>query len=540
MPRPARAAPAAVRQHLLRQRPLRRRVRRGRPRRGPGASATTTSRPSSRPSCSSARRWPTACPRRSTARASWSATRAPARPRSTTAPTSSRPSCVASPGSPLVPAVGDRDAVQGVPGAARLRDRRDGRAVGARRARSGRTYALTDPHPPTVRELVDDLRRPPRQARGLGAAAAAARPALLVGSVPGHGAAARACRPRRWTTSPRRRRTPRPTPSPTSQGTGVQLPAVRVVRRPAARLHARAPRDRLRGDGLSPTGTRGRAPPVTRPRPTPDDTRSSSTSASPAPTATTTSRSPSWTATFRIVRVGHRRRRRRAASAGRATGRPRRRDRRHRHPRGPRRGLYDGDLEAVEQVMRGRRRRAGHRRPRPARRAAGVGDPARADRDAGLLQQRPHGGARRRNHDRTARVLREYTAQPRVRRPAAAPRTCRRRCDSRPARSGSRRRRRLAGAPAARRGRGAGSRAPGQRARATRWPARRRATATSSWRPTTSSTGFGLEDLAGKTVVTSAISDERLAELAARGVDLVLDARRSPSTSPSPRPCSRR
>ena len=40
--------------------------------------------------------------------------------------------------------------------------------------------------------------------------------------------------------------------------------------------------------------------------------------------------------------------------------------------------------------------------------------------------------------------------------------------------------------------------------------------------------GFGLEDLAGKTLVSSAISDERLAELASRGVDMVLD------TTPQP------
>jgi hypothetical protein len=42
--------------------------------------------------------------------------------------------------------------------------------------------------------------------------------------------------------------------------------------------------------------------------------------------------------------------------------------------------------------------------------------------------------------------------------------------------------------------------------------------------------GFGLEDLAGKTLITSAISDERLAELASRGVDMVLD------TTPQPFP----
>lgn len=40
--------------------------------------------------------------------------------------------------------------------------------------------------------------------------------------------------------------------------------------------------------------------------------------------------------------------------------------------------------------------------------------------------------------------------------------------------------------------------------------------------------GFGLEDLAGKTLVSSSISDERLAELGSRGVDMVLD------TTPQP------
>ena len=40
--------------------------------------------------------------------------------------------------------------------------------------------------------------------------------------------------------------------------------------------------------------------------------------------------------------------------------------------------------------------------------------------------------------------------------------------------------------------------------------------------------GFGLEDLAGKTVITSSISDERLESLAALGVDMVLD------TTPQP------
>lgn len=41
-------------------------------------------------------------------------------------------------------------------------------------------------------------------------------------------------------------------------------------------------------------------------------------------------------------------------------------------------------------------------------------------------------------------------------------------------------------------------------------------------------TGFGLEDLAGKTLVTSAISEDRLVALAGRGVDMVLDATPQP------------
>lgn len=43
-------------------------------------------------------------------------------------------------------------------------------------------------------------------------------------------------------------------------------------------------------------------------------------------------------------------------------------------------------------------------------------------------------------------------------------------------------------------------------------------------------TGFGLEDLAGKTLVTASIDDERLTELASRGVDMVIDATPQPFT----------
>ena len=52
--------------------------------------------------------------------------------------------------------------------------------------------------------------------------------------------------------------------------------------------------------------------------------------------------------------------------------------------------------------------------------------------------------------------------------------------------------------------------------------------------------GFGLEDLAGKTLVTSAISDDRLAELADAASTWCSTATPSPSTSPSPPRCSRR
>ncbi|MBK9100070.1 MAG: dehydrogenase [Austwickia sp.] len=41
-------------------------------------------------------------------------------------------------------------------------------------------------------------------------------------------------------------------------------------------------------------------------------------------------------------------------------------------------------------------------------------------------------------------------------------------------------------------------------------------------------TGFGLEDLAGKTLVSNAVSEDRLADLASRGVDMVVDATPQP------------
>jgi predicted amino acid dehydrogenase len=44
--------------------------------------------------------------------------------------------------------------------------------------------------------------------------------------------------------------------------------------------------------------------------------------------------------------------------------------------------------------------------------------------------------------------------------------------------------------------------------------------------------GFGLEDLAGKTLISSSVTDEQLAELAARGVDLVIDTTPQPFHGP--------
>ena len=79
-------------------------------------------------------------------------------------------------------------------------------------------------------------------------------------------------------------------------------------------------------------------------------------------------------------------------------------------------GLYDGDLEAVNQVKRATPDGPGHRRPRAARRPAGVVDPARAERDARLLHQRPRRGPRRHeprpHHPDPAGVHRRTSSSP--------------------------------------------------------------------------------------------------------------------------------
>ena len=74
---------------------------------------------------------------------------------------------------------------EGVPRAPRLRRRRDGRALGARRVAWAAPTPSIDPDPPTVREVVDDLRPPPRQARGRGCRCRCGPVHALVEHVPG-------------------------------------------------------------------------------------------------------------------------------------------------------------------------------------------------------------------------------------------------------------------------------------------------------------------------------------------------------------------
>jgi predicted amino acid dehydrogenase len=188
-------------------------------------------------------------------------------------------------------------------------------------------------------------------------------------------------------------------------------------------------------------------------------------------------------------------------------------------------GLYDGELEAIDRVKR-------------ATDAVAVSD-GHALRD--VLQEWAirhvqtempgffHnartvvlGGL---NHDRTTRILREYTdniefADPLLRLDLPN------KLDNNPALGlaadvGLRSMRRLPARVQAQ------IKAPGQRTSHAR--ARKAARGADVVVATYDElVGFGLEDLAGKTLVTSAISDERLAELAGRGVDMVLDATPQP------------
>ena len=377
------AEPAAVRQHLLRQRPLRGRVHRGRARRGPGLP-----QPLRDDQVRGRAAGPQGDGRRPArdhlpARGSSSATPPPARPRSTTAPTSSPSFLRRQPPVARRPGGRRRRRGQGLPGAARLRGRRDGRALGPRPL-TGADVRPHRPEPAHGPRAGRHVRRPPRQAGRLG-------------RLP--------LRPR----APSRLRA--------RHGTAAGIPAealdyfasphdVPTRTRPTALAGPGWPARRSRStptrllDFMSPTP---RSTPARWSEPPDVDEQNQDPMPHARDTAARRQRQPhrlrarlrraasrSSTASFRVVRDRHRRRRRRRRGAGPQVGRRRRRHRRHRHPRGARR-------RAVRRRPRGRREgdggrdaRPGHRRPRAARRPAGVGDPPRAGRDAGLLHQRPH------------------------------------------------------------------------------------------------------------------------------------------------------
>ena len=374
---------------------------------------------------------------------------------------------------------------QGLPGAARLRGRRDGRALGARPLAGPDLRA--DRPPPAHRPRAGRRPSPTTSASAWSGCRCRCGPVhLLVGSVPGMerlmGLPAESLD---YFASPTTYATTQTTTD--LEGTGRDLPAVRVVRRPTARLHARPPRGRRPRHGLSPPGPaeeekprdphpdhHARRHPAGRerqPRPAPSATTTpgspSSTGASGscawAPTATSTPPA-TWSATGRAD-----------ADAIAVTG--------VREARAA--GLYDGDLDAVEKVMAA----AGDDVPVTDGHALhdvlqewairhlrtdlpGYFDNARTV-VLGGTQPRPHRAG-------AARV----DPQPRVRRPAAAPRPAGH-AALRPAARHRRRRRGLAAAPPARRRARRGCARPARR-RATPWPARPRATATSSSRPTTS------------------------------------------------------
>ena len=331
-------------------------------------------------------------------------------------------------------------------------------------------------------------------------------------------AAARACPPRRSTTSPPPPPTPPPTRTTDLAGTGVACPPLRGLRRPAARLHGRAPRARLRGHGLTPTPTsaprsddmarqdaRGRQRQPDGPRAGPRRARDLPRPAVPDRPAR------------------HRRRRRRRRRARPRVGR-------RRPP--PSRSPASARRRPPACTTASSRARPSASWPRPAatpvtdghaaaRRAAGVGGPARRRPRCRATSPTPgpscSAGC---NHDRTTRILREHTAQPRVRRPAAAPRPARPAARQPGAGAGRRRRGRrdrlaLRLLPDAVRSAGRPRPARLGRARLARRAARDCDVLVATYDELA---GFGLEDLAGKTLITSGdLATERLAELGDRG-----------------------
>ena len=168
-------------------------------------------------------------------------------------------------------------------------------------------------------------------------------------------------------------------------------------------------------------------------------------------------------------------------------------------------GLYGGELRARERHHGGGRLDPGHRRHPAPRGPPGVGGTTRRDRDAGLLHQRPDRRARRAaprpDGPHPARAHRQH----RARRPAAAPAACPTGCTptrcwgSPPTPWAARPAWPCASSPT-----GCGRRSPRPATLAAHALARRAARDCDVLVATYDElTGFGLEDLAGKTLITS-------------------------------------
>ena len=307
------------------------------------------------------------------------------RRRSTTAPTSSRPSCAGSRSSRSC----RPSATPTACGSAWCRATSWSRRWTCSRCWTdsvGRTYALTDPDAADGPRARRHLRPAPGQAGGLGAAAARADPGRLSTTCPAWSGCS-ACRPRPSTTSPRRRRTrraqharrPRRAPAwsarpsrPTPAACSTSWPTTRrSTRRPwSERPEGRAPaRDEHRR-----RGSMARQAPARRRQRQPHGPRAGLRRGRDLPRPRLPDRARR-----------HRRRRRRRRGAGPPVGRAGCDAIAVTGVREARvAGLYDGELEADRPDQEAAAGGPGDRRHRAARRPAGVGDPARPDRDAGL------------------------------------------------------------------------------------------------------------------------------------------------------------
>ena len=396
-------------------------------------------------------------------------------------------------------------------------------------SRVGRTYALADPRPadrrarsstPSPRRLGKRVVWVPLPLRCPCTRSSTASPAW---------SGCWACPPRRSTTSPPRRRT-RPTNTTTRpRRHRPGLPAVRRLRRPAARLHDRAPRVRRRrrwsdDDRTKRRDRRGsdsREPPAAGRRRQPDG----------PPSATTTSAvdvpRPARSGSCGVGTDGDVARRRDArARAGRRTPTP-----------SPSRGVREAQATGAVRRSSRRGRRRGSWPPPPT---------ARSPTGARLREVLQEWAVRRVQTEMPGYFTNARTVVLGGRTTTAPPGSCASSpttstsADPLPAAAstGSTRRPVARRWPPTRRpwpvrrlprpsGRGRRARRPGSRQPGA-GPQGGPRTATSSSRRTRSSSPSGSRTSHGKTVITSAISDERLADLAARDVDLVVD------TTPQP------